>query len=436
VRRLIVRPTSSILHYGDSQVDAFVAGEELNVKFLLEGYVQRAGDRIRVSVQLLNREARTTLWAEAFNENFTDVFSIQDAISTKVAEAIVPRLSDFERGQLAKRGTNNAQAFEAYLRGRHHFHSLTEEGFAKSLQDYYHAIAHDPGYALAYAGIADYYIFLGIYGILPFAESSAAAKEAAQRAVSLDENLSEGYAALAFAMVCHDFDWEAAEQYHLRAIELNPNSATAHNWYAFMLLQEARYDESLLEINRTMRLDPVSPLVAMSLAWCYYHWRRIDEALAVYRRVMTSEPRFAYGRIMYSWALRVAGHHEEAIVQALKSVEFAGEGQLYLTGLAAAYASAGQREEARRLLERLERMRLTRYVSPYCLATVYCELGDAERAMKLIEEALEIKDAWATWLLVDPQMDSLRSDPRYTDYIRRTNNPGVSRPFSTTPSVG
>ncbi|MCA1558022.1 MAG: protein kinase, partial [Acidobacteria bacterium] len=255
VRSLIVRPTSSILQYGTRQVDAFAAGEELGVKFLLEGYVQRADDRIRVSVQLLNAEERTTVWAEAFNENFTDVFSIQDAISTRVAEAIVPRLSDFERGQLAKRGTNNAQAFEAYLRGRYHFHSLTEEGFAKSLQDYYRAIAHDPNYALAYAGIADYYIFLGIYGIVPFAESSAAAKEAAEKAVSLDSALSEGYAALAFATVCHDFNWNLAEEYHHRAIELNPNSATAHNWYAFMLLQEARYDEALLEFNRALRLD-------------------------------------------------------------------------------------------------------------------------------------------------------------------------------------
>ncbi|MBD0370222.1 MAG: protein kinase [Pyrinomonadaceae bacterium] len=424
VRRLVVRPTSSVLQYS-KEGGPFQAGRRLGVDYVVDGNLRRVGDTLRVTVQLLSVRDEAARWAGKFDEKLTDVLLLEDLISEQVAVALIPRLTGEEQQQLAKRGTNNAQAFEAYLRGRYHFHSLTEEGFAKSLQDYYRAIAHDPDYALAYAGIADYYIFLGIYGIMPFAESSAAAKEAAERAVALDDKLSEGYAALAFATVCHDFDWIAAEEYHLRAIELNNNSATAHNWYAFTLMQEARFDEAFREVHRALALDPVSPLTYMSLAWGYYHSRRLDEALAIYRKVIESEPHFGYGRIVCSWALRCVGLHEEAIAQAKKAVELAGDGQLYLTGLAAAHACAGLVDEARDTLKRLDEMSRTRYVSPYCLALVYCCLNEHERALALIEEAVNIGDAWTCWLPTDPQLDPLRSDPRFDELMRRTGNPGA-----------
>ncbi|HYO91096.1 MAG TPA: protein kinase, partial [Pyrinomonadaceae bacterium] len=274
VRRLVVRPTSSVLQYGKDG-DPLQAGRRLAVDYVVDGNIRRAGETLRITVQLLSVQDEAARWAGKFDEKVTDVLVLEDLISEQVAVALIPQLTGEEQQQLAKRGTNNEQAFEAYLRGRYHFHSLTEEGFAKSLQDYYRAIAFDPNYALAYAGIADYFIFLGIYGIVPFAESSAAAKEAAQKAVELDDTLSEAYAALAFAIVCRDFDWRTAEEFHRRAIALNPNSSIAHNWYAFMLMQEARFDQALAEVKRSLELDPVSPLTSMSLAWCYYHWHRL-----------------------------------------------------------------------------------------------------------------------------------------------------------------
>ncbi|HEX8174022.1 MAG TPA: protein kinase [Pyrinomonadaceae bacterium] len=424
VRRLVVRPTSSVLQYSKDG-DPLQAGRRLAVDYVVDGSIRRAGETLRITVQLLSVQGEATRWAGKFDEKVTDVLLLEDLISEQVAVALIPKLTGEEQQQLAKRGTNNEQAFEAYLRGRYHFHSLTEEGFAKSLQDYYRAIAFDPEYALAYAGIADYFIFLGIYGIVPFAESSAAAKQAAQRAVELDDTLSEAYAALAFATVCHDFDWRMAEEFHKRAIALNPNSSTAHNWYAFTLMQEARFEEALAEVRRSLELDPVSPLTSMSLAWCYYHWHRLDDALNVYRRVIESEPHFGYGRIVYSWALRCAGHHDEAIAQAKKAVELAGDGQLYLSGLAAAYASAGRVEEARAVLATLDEMSRTRYISPYCLALVYCYLNEKERAFALLEEAVNIGDAWVTWVAVDPQLDCLRSNPRFDELVRRTKTPSA-----------
>jgi eukaryotic-like serine/threonine-protein kinase len=422
VRRLVVRPTSSVLQYG-KEGDPLQAGRHLSVDYVVDGNIRRAGDTLRITVQLLSVRERAARWAGKFDEKFTDVLLLEDLISEQVAVALIPKLTGEEQQQLAKRGTNNAEAFEAYLRGRYHFHSLTEEGFAKSLQDYYRAIAFDPHYALAYAGIADYYIFLGIYGIMPFGESSAAAKEAAQKAVELDDTLSEACAALAFAIVCHDFDWLRAEEFHKRAIALNPNSATAHNWYAFMLMQEARFDEAMEEVRRSLELDPVSPLTSMSLAWCYYHSRRLDAALATYRKIIESEPHFGYGRVVYSWALRCAGLHAEAIEQAKKAVELAGDGQLYLTGLAAAYAGAGLVRQARDIIVTLDKMSLTRYVSPYCMAIVYCYLDEKEKAISLLEEAIAIGDAWVTWAAVDPQLDCLRADHRFEELVRRTNNP-------------
>jgi TolB-like protein/Flp pilus assembly protein TadD/tRNA A-37 threonylcarbamoyl transferase component Bud32 len=424
VRRLIVRPTSSVLQYG-TEGDPFEAGRRLAVDYIVDGNIRRAGETLRVTVQLLSVQEEAARWAGKFDEKLTDVLLLEDLISEQVATALIPRLTGEEQQQLAKRGTNNAQAYEAYLRGRHHFHSLTEEGFAKSLQDYYRAISFDPDYALAYAGIADYHIFQGIYGIMPFAESSAAAKEAAQRAVELDDALAEAHAALAFAIVCFDFDWRTAEQLHQRAIELNPNSTTAHNWYAFLLMQEGRFDEAFDEVRRALSLDPVSPLISLSLCWCYYHSRRLDEALEAYRKVIESEPRFGYGRVVYSWALRCAGRHVEAVAQAEKAVELAGDGQLYLSGLAAAYAGAERLTEAREVINRLDEMSRTRYVSPYCLALIYCYLDDKEKALALLEEAITIGDAWVAWLAVDPQLDSLRSDPRFNELVRRTKNPAV-----------
>ena len=313
LRRFTLRPTSSVMRYGDRESDPIVAGRELGVSFVLDGRIRRFGNSIRVNAQLLDVREGTTVWAGQFDEKFTDVLHLEDTISAQVAEALVPQLTGDERRRLAKRGTDNAEAFESYLRGRYHWSTFTEEGFARALTCYHQAIALDPGYALAYAGIADYYNFLGVYGVLPFVECSAAAKEAATKAVALDGALAEAYSALGFAVLCHDFDWKTAETYHLRAIELNPNYATARQWYSFHLQMEGRHDEAIREARRALELDPFSLSVQQTMGWCYYMARRADDSLAAYRKLLAAEPRFAYGHITYSFTLRQAGRHDEAL---------------------------------------------------------------------------------------------------------------------------
>ncbi|HEY0547029.1 MAG TPA: protein kinase [Pyrinomonadaceae bacterium] len=425
VRRFIVRPTSSVLQYGE-RADPIRAAEELGVDYVLDGNIRRAGSTLRVTAQLLSASEGATRWAGRFDEKLTDVLQLEDLLSAQIAGALIPQLTGEEQERLAKRGTDDPQAYAAYLRGRYHWHSLTEEGFAKAIQSYYLAIEIDPNYALAYAGIADYYIFIGIYGIMPFAESSLAAKEAAQKALELDDTLAEAHAALAFALVSHDLKWEEAEEHYRRAIKLNPNSVTAHNWYSFRLLQTARFDEALAEINRALELDPITPVVRQSLAWCHYHSGRFDAAVAIHRKIIETEPRFAWGRLTYSWALSAAGKFDEAVAQAEKALEFSNGGLIFVAGLGTIYAAAGRGEEARKVLERLREMAAaTHYVSPYFLAMIHCHLGERERALAYLSEAIDIGDAWVTWLAVSPQFDKLRDDSRFTELVRRTRNPAL-----------
>jgi TolB-like protein/Flp pilus assembly protein TadD/tRNA A-37 threonylcarbamoyl transferase component Bud32 len=427
VRRFTVRPTSSVLRYHDANADPFVAGRELDAAFVLDGRIRRAGDSIRVTVQLLDVRAGVAVWAGQFDEKFTDVLSLEDAITAQVAEALVPQLTGGERLRLAKRGTQSAEAHEAYMRGRYYWNMMTEEGFAKALLFYNSAVAIDPGYAHAYAGIADYYNFLGIYAVLPFAETSAAAKEAALKAVALDDALAEGYAALGFATLAHDFDWATSERQHRRAIELNPNYANGHALYSYLLAMSARFDEAVAEVNRAIDLDPFTPINYHTLAWNLHHARRRDESTAAARRLLSIEPNYGLGHLLLALNLRYAGRREEAAAEDSKAVELLGRSPFVLTWLAAGLAATGDGEGARTLLREIEDASATRYVSPYLLALIYCNLGDTERSFAELERALEISDAWLVWLAVEPRLDPLRSDPRFDELLRRTNNPAVAR---------
>jgi len=430
VRRLAVRPTSAVLRYADWEGDPLGAGQELGVQFVLDGRIRRAGERIRVTVQLLDVREGASVWAGQFDETFTDVLSLEDDMSERVAEALIPRLSGDERQQLAKRGTDNPEAFEAYLRGRYHWNTFTVEGFAEALVCYQRAVALAPDYALAYAGIADYYNWLGIYAVLPFADTSAAAKEAALKAVALDDTLAEAYAALGFATLMHDFDWESCGRYLRRAVELNPNYVTGRLWYSYFLGMSDRFDEALVQVRRALELDPLTPIVPQTLCWMYYYSRRYDEALANTRQLAAREPRYGLTHVFLSMVLARTGRHEEAVETAQKAVTLLGRSPYTLAYLASANASAGHDAQARALLEEIERERPSRYVSPYLMAMVYDNLGDREQTLTHLERAVEIRDGRLVWIGVDPQFDALRAEPRFEELLRQTRNPLAGRAAS------
>src|SRR5215510_1408488 len=307
IRRFAVRPTSSVLRY-TAEDDPLHAGRELGVAFVLDGRIRHAGDRIRVTLQLLDVSDGTTAWAGQFDENFTDVLTLEDTISAHVAEAIVPHLTNDERLNLAKRGTDDPQAHEAYLRGRAHWSKFTEDGFAKAIVCYHQAIAIDPDYAAAHAGIAEYYNWIGIYSVLPFHKCAISAYEAAATAVELDPASAEAHGALGQAKLSRDFSWDSAERQLFKAIELNPNYAPVRTWYAFQLAMEGRFTEALREAQTGVSLDPFSIISRFSVLWCLYHARRFDEALAMVRDRLQSDP--ANIMLLYgsSYLLSAIGH--------------------------------------------------------------------------------------------------------------------------------
>ncbi|MDT7806531.1 MAG: eukaryotic-like serine/threonine-protein kinase [Acidobacteriota bacterium] len=423
LRRFTLRPTSSVLRYRGHDSDPLTAGRELGVSYVLEGRVRRAGQTLRVTMQLLDVRAGSTVWAGQFDEATADVLQLEDSISEQVAEALVPQLTGGERLRLQKRGTDRADAYEEYMRGRYHWNTFNEEGFARALVHFSRAVSLDPDYALAYAGIADYYNVLGVYAILPFSETSAAALEAARKSVALDPALAEGYAALGFATLTNGLDWEEAERHLRRASELNPNYVTGRLWLSFFLGMQGRFDEALAGARRALDIAPLTPLVRHTLNWTLYHARRFDEAIASARILVSSEPDYGLGHLLLSLALSQNERHDESVEACEKAVGLLGRSPYPLCFLAALTAAAGRVEEARSLLEEIRRMEETRYVSPYMLALVYCRLSDTEAALAQLERALEIGDSRLAWLGVDPQFDSLRDLTEFRDVLRRTNNP-------------
>ncbi len=424
VQRLIVRPTSSVLRYSGVVADPLVAGRDLGVDYIVDGSVRRIGDYLRASAQLVSVGEGVTRWAEQFDEHATDVLQIEDSISERVASALLPQLTRDEKRQLSKRGTEIPEAFESYLRGRYYWNTYTVTGFAKAFESYNHAIELDPDYALAYTGIADYYNWLGVFGIRSFAECSAAAKEAASKAAALDSGSAEAYSALGFATLCHDFDWAVAEGHHRRAIEINPNYATAHHWYGFHLAMCGRFDEAIREMSRARELDPLSPSIMQALAWCYYQARRFNESITTHRNMLEAAPDFSLGLATLAWVLRHVGQVDEAVEKAERAVALS-DSPLLLAALGATYASAGRVDQAKDVIERLSEQHS--YSSPYQRALIHVQLNERETALSLLREAYVVNDGWLVWLGVEPQLDPLRGEPAFEELLIKTRNPAVGR---------
>ena len=426
VRSLTLRPTGSILRYSDENVNPLIAGHELGVDFVLDGRIKRAGEHIRISLQLLDTGSGANVWAQQFDERLTDVLSLEDAITTQVVDVLVPHLTGEERRRLKRRGTNDAEAFEAYLRGRHHWNTFTEEGFAKALLAYHQAISIDPNYALAYAGIADYYNWLGVYGVLPPHECYRAAIEAATKAIELNSLLAEAYAALGFAVLAGNYDWVRGEEACHRAIELNPHNAQSHVWYSLQLTMEGRFDEGLSHARTGLELDPLSPFNAHNLAWCLYYARRFNESIEQYRRTVAAHPLYALAHYGLSWALRYVGQHEESLNAAKRAAELSNDSTFILLMQGQALAAAGRRKEAEELLAKLSELIADRHVSSYHVALIYCFLDEKEQALEFLERSYTEHEAWPVWLGVEPAFDKLRDDPRFAALMQKTSNPATT----------
>ena len=423
VRRFAVRPTSSVVRYANEWTESLAAGRDLKVDYVVDGRIRRAGETLRVNVQLLRISEEAICWAGQFDEKLTDVLQLEDSIAEQVAIALVPQMTADERERLARRGTDNPEAFEAYLRGRFHFNSLTEDGFAKALAAYEHAVQLDPSYALAHTGIADYYYFLAVWGVTPSNKSLAACEAAARRAVEVDPDLAEAHAALGFALSGR-FKWAEGERHVLRALELSPNSALAHLRYGNHLVQQGFVEEAVQQARRSIELDPLSPVYQFSLGWGLYFVRRFDECLSQFQNMIAAHPLNPMAHFGLAWVARHIGRHDEAL-SAMKRAEELSNGSLMMTtARGTAYAAAGMRREAEQILENIAALPASCYVIPYHVALIHHFLGDKEKALLALEQAFEQRDLWLVWIGVEPAFDDLCSDTRFQRLLELT---GLSR---------
>lgn len=418
-RQIIVRPISAVRPYTDLGQDAVTAGRELKVESVLEGTIQRAGERIRVTARLVRIDDGETLWVETFDEKFTDIFAVQDAISQRMIASLKLRLSGEEHSHLAKHYTENAEAYQLYLKGRYFWNKITPEGFQKSLEYYQQAIERDPNYALAYVGIADSYNLLGSYGVLPLRESHPKARAAAEKALKIDDNLAEAHNSLAAIIADYYWDWAAAEKHFQRAIELNPNYSVARYWYSQYLQRMGRLDESVTEAKRAQALDPVSHNANAHVGLALYRARRYDEAIEHLHKALEMDANALDAHIFLGVAYVQHRKHEEAIAEFQSTVTLSGRNPSMLGLLGYGYAVAGRCEEAKAILKELDHLQRRQYVSPAEIALIYIGLNERDQAFVWLEKSYHERAWLLGFLKVEPIFDPLRSDQRFTDLMRR-----------------
>jgi DNA-binding winged helix-turn-helix (wHTH) protein/tetratricopeptide (TPR) repeat protein len=418
IRQLIVTPTRTVLHHVKSEHDPLAAGHRLNVDYVLDGQLQKDGERIRVTVQLTDVREKKLLWSEKFDESFTDIFAVEDSISERVARSLALKLTSEERRRLSRRPTENPAAFHAYLKGRYYWNKRTEEAYRKSLEYFESAIELDPDYALAYAGLADCYNLLLTAGAQSPGEAARRMKAAARKALELDATLAEVHASIGYVMTFHDWDWAGAEAEFRRAIELNPNYATAHHWYGIFLRAMGRFDEAIQETRRAQRLDPLSLIISVSLAGDFYYARLYNETVEQCRRTLELDPNFFIAVGLLGIAYAQSGRYAEAIPQLRRAWSIEPDNEV-LTMIGYCHAMMGKRAQAKRVIAQLRRRAGRKYVEPLCMVIMHAALGEDDEAFAWLEKAYAGRNGWLAWIKTDPRLDPLRPDPRFADFERR-----------------
>ncbi|HEV2884573.1 MAG TPA: protein kinase [Pyrinomonadaceae bacterium] len=424
LHRIVVRPTSSVVKYFDGLHNILAAGHELNVGYVLDGRIQRAGDRMRLTVQLVRMRDGNPLWAAKFDEKYTDIFSVEDSISEQVANALVPHISGEEREVLLRRETENTDAYRAFLKGRYFWNRFTPEDFAKALEHFREAIRLDPNYAQAHVGVADYFNWAAIFGLGTPSDSFSQAKTAAIRALELDESLAEAHAALAFTNLCYDLDWQGAEQRFTRSIELNPNYGPAHQWYSNLLAAQGRFEEAIAEIKKAQEINPLSLMDRSICGWTYYHARQYELAERELKATLDIDRNFSNSHLMLGFVYERMGRYQESLVELTETLKMMPGSTVPYFPLGYTLAVSGKRQEALDIVEHLKKLAKQSYVSPYFLANLYTALGNFDEAFKWLERAYESRDEWLIWLGTEPKLDPLRSDPRFEDLLRRVGLKG------------
>jgi DNA-binding winged helix-turn-helix (wHTH) protein/TolB-like protein/Tfp pilus assembly protein PilF len=423
--KIIVRPTGSVSKYTASTQDPILAGREQQVDAVLDASLWRSGERVRVTARLLDAKDGSLIWSYQSDEHFTDVFTAQDIISEKITKALALKLTGVEQTRLAKRYTENTKAHDVYARARYFWNRRNREDFEKAIGYFNQAIEIDPEYALAYAGLADCYLSMTTYGMFPTAEEGfSKTKEAAKKALAIDDTLAEAHTTLAHLTWIHEWNWDEGERGFKRAIELNQNYSTAHQWYAIYLTSMARHEEAIAEITRAQELDPISIIIGLDMARTFYFARHYDMAIEQCLRALEMDPGFY--RIIGDWlemAYDRKGLYNEALEAQLKAMAARGARPETISALKAVFAVSGWKGYLRKQIELMKAEAGNRPLPTYSMARLYARLGDNNQAIEWLHKAYDEHSNYLVFLKVDPMFDGLRADRRFADLLRKVGLP-------------
>lgn len=423
IRSLKVISRTSVMQYKETKKKVPEIARELNVDAVIEGTVVRSGSRLRVTAQLIHAASDTHLWAQTYERDLTDVLAIQNEITADIAREIKATLPAKD-AELLRNRPLNPKAHELYLRGRYH---LLNGKFPEALESFSQAVKDDPQYAAAYAGLADSENLLAMYGFKAGKDTLPVGKTAAQRALELDDTLAQSHTSLAWTKLVYDWDWSGAEQEFRRALELNPNYESAHLWYGFELVWQGKFDSGVAEVQKAHELTPVGVRTTLQAAWIYCLAQQYDTAIQRLKEALELYPSEPGGHTWLGLTYLKKGMYEQAIAELQKGVELEGpKGRpvsVPLGRLGYAYGAVGKKGEAIAVLEKLRKISESSYVSPFSLAIVYVGLGNKDQAFRWLQKASDDREPELVFLKVDPRFESLRSDPRYQDLLRRMNFP-------------
>lgn len=408
--QLRVVPRSLIAGYKGQHIDPRKIGKELNVRAVVTGRMSRHGDMISIQADLIDLQNVAQLWGQHYDHKLSDALLFQEDISRDIFENLRLKLNVEEKKQL--------EAYRLYLKGRNAWNKRTGDGLLQGIQFFQQAIEIDPNYAPAYAGLADCYNMSVVYGLLQPKDGFPKAKEAATKALEIDETLAEAHTSMAFIKFRWDWDRVETEREFQAAIKFKPSYAPAHQWYSSFLVAVERFDEAIAEAKRTQELEPLSFVASSHLGWIYYLSGQTDQAIAQCKKILELEPNSFPARRYLGLAYEQKGMYSEAISEFQTGVKLSGS-PLMLALLGHAYAVSGKRAEAEKVLADLEQLQQQRYVSPYTVAAIYAGLGDQQKSFKWLERAVEERDIWLMNLKVDPVFAKLRSNRQFSDLLAR-----------------
>ena len=421
VEGLRVVSRTSVFAFKGKDQDIRKIGEQLNVSHVVEGSVRKAGNRVRITAQLINIADGYHLWSERFDREMEDVFTIQEEIAHMIVNALKIKLVRKAETPLVERSTENIKAYNLFLKGRYCWNKRTEAALKQCVNHFEQAIEIDPDYMLAYCGLADAYALLGIaeYGALPPMEVMPKAKAAAVKALEIDNTLAEAQTTVAHVKAFFDWDFTGADKEFNRAIELNPNYPFSHHWYALYLSAMERHDEAIAEEKRAQELEPLSLIINKNVGTIFYYARKYEQAIEQYKKALELDPDFARTHFFLGLAYISNSMFEEAIAEIKKAITFSGENTVMLALLASAIAMSGKKDEATKILKDLKKRLKRGYVPSFNLAILYMGLDEKASAFEWLEKAYQERSSWLVSLKVEPILDGLRSDPRFTALLKK-----------------